>query len=370
MKQETRILITGANGFVGRHLIAHLLETEHALVSETNIDTAASGDRQQLISQTGSGSTAAKCDSLRIFAGVRAADLIQSGETPAITDRAGWTGGAAQGHVEIIQIELEDSNGLTQQIARIQPHHIYHLAARSSGADADREAVYAANVSGTRNLLEAASQSAEFPRVLLASTGYVYGNTDPLRPAREEDPIGPLWKYGAYTDSKIEMETVARSYRAFAVCARAFAHTGPGQAPTFAVPGFARQIARMERGQETCQLRVGNLNALRDMLDVRDVVRAYVALMNSADWRNIAGNAINVSTGRPVQMRYVVQRLCALSQVSPEIFIDPVRLRPLDIASSTGDPLRLNVLTNWKPEILLDTTLRDLLAYWREQISD
>ena len=83
MKQETRILITGANGFVGRHLIAHLLETEHALVSETNIDTAASGDRQQLISQTGSGSTAAKCDSLRIFAGVRAADLIQSGETPA-----------------------------------------------------------------------------------------------------------------------------------------------------------------------------------------------------------------------------------------------------------------------------------------------
>lgn len=371
-EQEIRILITGAKGFVGRHLIAQLLETEDVrdagIMLDENPSATASGDRQNSIDRYMAGSMYAKNNRLRIFAGARAADFYQSSEKPVSFDKEGWTGGVVQGFVEVVQVELEDSDSLAKLIARIQPHHIYHLAARSSGADIDREAVYAANVSGTRNLLEAAAHLVPFPRVLLASTGYVYGNTDPLRPAREEDPIGPLWKYGAYTDSKIEMETIARSYRAFAVCARAFAHTGPGQAPTFAVPGFARQIVRMERGQETCELRVGNLDALRDILDVRDVVRAYSALMMSVNWQNIAGEALNVSTGQPVRMRQVVEHLIALSQINPEIIVDPARLRPLDIATSTGDATRLAFLTHWKPKISLDTTLQDLLAYWRTQV--
>ncbi len=146
-----------------------------------------------------------------------------------------------------------------------------------------------------RALLEAASLLKPFPRVLLASTGYVYGNTERERPAQETDPIGPLWKYGAYADSKMEMENVAKAYRGLAVTARAFAHTGPGQTAAFAVPAFARQIARMERGLEPPELRVGNLDALRDLMDVRDVVRAYALLMNSD---TPSGAAFNVSTGQ------------------------------------------------------------------------
>ena len=180
----------------------------------------------------------------------------------------------------MVGLELGDADGLKQLVGQIKPQHIYHLAARSSGAASDRDAVFAVNVMGTRHLLEAAAQVQPFPRVLLASTGYVYGDTDPNRPAREEDPIGPLWRYGAYTDSKIEMETMARAYRGFALVARAFAHTGPGQtARRLPCPAFATQIVRMERGLEPPQLRVGNLDAWRDLMDVRDVVRAYASLM-------------------------------------------------------------------------------------------
>ena len=354
-EQEARILITGANGFVGRHLIAQLCA-----------DRQSSSSRQDDQSRTDR--TSGGRERLHIFAGVRVSDGIQNSSlSDGDFNRAGWAGGTVQDQVEIVSIELENSVDLTQKIARIHPHYIYHLAARSSGAAIDREAIYAANVVGTRNLLEAASQLSPFPQVLLASTGYVYGNTDPRRPAREEDPIGPLWKYGAYTDSKIEMESAARAYRAFAVSVRAFAHTGPGQTPTFALPGFARQIVRMERGQEACELRVGNLDAVRDILDVRDVVRAYTAIMTQTDWHSLAGNAVNVATGQPVQMRDVVQRLCDLSSVSPKISVDPARLRALDIACSTGDPTRLHMLTRRQPQRLLDTTLEDLLEYWREQ---
>src|SRR5207302_276379 len=131
-------------------------------------------------------------------------------------------------------------------VQKAVPTQIVNLAGRASGADSDRESLRAVNVAGVRNLLEAASTLSPFPRVLLVSTGYVYGNTDSERPAREEDPIGPLWRYGPYTDSKIEMESVARSYCGFMLTARAFAHTGPGQAPNFAIPSFARQLAKIE----------------------------------------------------------------------------------------------------------------------------
>ena len=231
---ETRVLITGANGFVGRHLIAHLLRLQ-----DVNLPP------------------------VRIIAAVHVDDVERMRQEPESSfDSAGWIGGSVAGRVEIVGMELSDVGSLEALIAEHQPQQVYHLAARSSGADGDRDAIFAANVQGTRVLLEAASQLKPFPRVLLASTGYVYGNTERERPARETDPVGPLWKFGAYADSKIEMENVAKAYRGLAITARAFAHTGPGQAAAFAVPAFARQLARMERGMEPPELRVGNLGRL------------------------------------------------------------------------------------------------------------
>lgn len=351
---RARVLITGANGFVGRHLIAHLLGESYATPgSEPNAPHS-------------KGKPPTSASNAKIYAACLPAHVAEAGREPGASfDAAGWIGGSANGRVDVVGLELDEAEGLKKLVRDIGPTHIYHLAARSSGADADREAVFQANVAGTRNLLEAASELRPFPRVLLASTGYVYGNTDAARPAREDDPIGPLWRYGAYADSKIEMETVARAYRGFAVVARAFAHTGPGQLPQFAVPAFAHQIARMEKGLEPPVLRVGNLDAWRDLLDARDVVRAYARLMNRHTWDGIAGEPFNVATGMPVQIRDVVARLCALSTIQPEIFVDPARLRPLDIACSTGDPARLRAAAQWQPAYALDDTLRDMLDYLR-----
>ncbi len=337
--ESARTLITGANGFVGRHLIAHLLTAGEAALGETT-------------------------SSPHIFAAVLP-DQVEAltcyaGETFGVN---GWQGGAAGGRITVVGLDLNAPETLPELFARTRPQHVYHLAARASGADADRDAVFAANVTGTRSLLEAAAELTLFPRVLLASTGYVYGDTAPDRPAREGDPIGPLWKFGAYADSKIEMETMARAYRGLTLLARAFAHTGPGQAPVFATPGFARQIARMERGLEPPILHVGNLDARRDMLDARDVVRAYVQIMQ----KGTPGEAYNVALGHPVAMRTILDGLRALASVETEIEIDPARLRPADIACSTGDPSRLERLTGWTPRYDLTTTLRDTLDYWRGQ---
>ena len=340
-----RVLITGANGFVGRHLIAHLL---------------GEGGPQS--------HTALPAPVFEIYAACLPAHVQDASREPEMSfDAAGWVGGGANGRVRVVGLELDDAAGLARLITDIRPRHIYHLAARSSGADADRDAVFRANVEGTRNLLEAASLLRPFPRVLLASTGYVYGNTDAARPALESDPIGPLWRYGAYADSKIEMETVARAYRGFAVIARSFAHTGPGQLPQFAVPAFAHQIVRMEQGLEPPVLNVGNLDAWRDLLDVRDVARAYALLMARPAWDGVAGYAFNVATGRPVQIRDVARRLCELSAIQPQIVVDPARLRPLDIACSTGDAARLRAAAQWQPAYTLDDTLRDMLNYLRQR---
>lgn len=301
----------------------------------------------------------AYAEGVSIFAAVRPEDAEQPVTLPPA---AGWNG-QPQPNVVVVPFELLDAAQVTGAILETRPDQIVHLAARSSGADADRDAVTAVNVEGTRNVLDAAALLPTFPRALVVSTGYVYGDTQLDRPAREEDPIGPLWRYGPYTDSKIEMESVARNYRAFAITARPFSHTGPGQPPHFALPGFARQLARMERSLEPPVLRVGNLAARRDILDVRDVVRAYDFLLTAGN----PGETYNVATGAPVAIRDAVDRLRALCRVPTEVEIDPARLRPADIACSTGDAFRLRETTDWMPRITLESTLRDTLDYWRSQ---
>ena len=314
-----RILITGANGFVGRHLIHRLQAAESARA-------------------------------IQIFAATHS-----NAENNAPID--------GNSQLEQVPLDIQDADATRLLLADIRPTHIVHLAARSSGADADRPMVFAVNVEGTRHLLNAARSLAEPPRVLLISTGYVYGNTEALWPARESDPLAMPVKFGAYTDSKVAMEAVAAEYGDLAFVARAFSHTGPGQSATFAIPAFARQLARIERGEQKPEISVGNLEAQRDLLDVRDVVEAYRLLLE----RGFPGGTYNVANAKPVAMREILDRLRALCTTPTEVQVDPNRLRPADIACSTGDALKIRTVTGWQPRYALDTTLGDTLAYWRTE---
>lgn len=328
MAAETT-LITGANGFVGRYLIRQLL-------------AEASGQEEE--------------DKQEIAACVLPSELAaaerwaQVSVQPTDIRRLRWYA---------VDLTLDDAaSGLVQEI---QPHAICHLAARASGADTDREAVFRINVDGTRLLLQAASVVSRHNKTLLISTGYAYGDTSVTRPARESDPLADSGKYGAYTDSKIAMEHVASEYADIAVVARSFSHTGPGQTAAFAVPSFARQLARISLGLDPPYIKVGNLEALRDMLDVRDVVRAYGQLLQ----HGVPGKTYNVATGKPHRMLDILDQLRDLATVPTQVELDPDRLRPADIACSTGDSGQLQSLTGWAPEIPFKTTLQDTLDYWR-----
>lgn len=308
-----RALITGAAGFVGTHLMRYLLETEPEV---------------QVIALYHHAAPPATPPPPRVL--MAACDILE-----------------------------EDGRAVAEVVLRHRPDVVFHLAGYASAAGADREAILRVNVEGTRYVLQACANLPRPPRTLLASTGYVYGNCDPSRPARETDPLDTATQ-NPYIQSKIHAEAAAREHADFCLIARAFNHTGPGQSPDFAIPAFARQIALAERREAPPVLKVGNLDAQRDFLDVRDVVRAYRLIVECG----VPGEIYNVCSGTARTMREFLDRLRALATVPTEIVIDPARWRPNDIPVSVGNPARLNTL-GWSPKHTIDETLRATLDYWR-----
>lgn len=267
--------------------------------------------------------------------------------------------------VRLLPCDLTDRERVAELIAETRPERVFHLAGFASAAGGDAALVHRVNVEATVHLLRALEAAGRPCRVLLASSGYVYGPTQPGRPAREDDPLAPR---GVYAESKAAMEAAARPFAGRGglslVAARAFNHTGPRQGTAFVVPAFARQIARAERGLESSVIRVGNLDARRDFLDVRDVVRAYRLLLETetTPWR-----VVNVASGVPVAIDVVLDRLLAEARAPLSVEADPARMRPSDLPECAGDPAHLTALTGWRPEIPFEQTLCDTLDWWREQ---
>ena len=199
----------------------------------------------------------------------------------------------------------------------------------------------------------------------LASSGYVYGATPPGDPATESTPVNPS---GAYAQSKAAMEDAARPFATGSplsiLITRAFNHTGPRQNTEFVTPAFARQIARAEKGWDEPVVRVGNLQARRDFLHVRDVVRAYRLLLCGeevvAPWR-----VVNVASGQAVPIQSLLDGLLKSASVEMRVETDPDRMRPSDLAECVGSHALLTKLTNWQPETPLAETLRETLDWWR-----
>ncbi len=261
-------------------------------------------------------------------------------------------------------VELLDRAAVADALRTLAPSAIYHLAGVPHVGDswAHAEETLAGNVVGTLNLFDGLRAASLAPRVLVTGSATIYKpSTDALT---EDAPIAPNTPYGT---SKLAQEMVAlaawRDHSIPVVVTRSFNHIGPLQSPGFAAPGFARQLARIEAGLMPPTLMVGNLEALRDLSDVRDTVRAYHALMQ----RGHAGTCYNVCSGTAISMQEMLDGLRAHVRVPVTVTQDPARMRPADTPIVLGDRTRLTTDTGWEPAYPLATTLADLVEYWREQ---
>lgn len=298
-----RALVTGASGFVGPHLVAHL---------------------------TGCG------------------DEVHG------TDRS--TG-----------LDIGDAAAVEHHFRTVAPEVVYHLAGDSDvgGSWSHPLATFRANAEGTLNVLEAA-RAAGVRRVVAIGSADVYGkvSADEL-PLTERSELRPTSPYAA---SKVAADYLALQawlgHGLEVVRVRAFNHVGPGQSERFVAPSIAARIARNEV-DGTTDVPVGNLNAHRDLTDVRDVVRAYRLLATDG----VPGEAYNVCSGQTVLVGDLAARLVAMASTPMRLVTDPERFRPVDIEILCGDHTKLHAATGWQPTIALDETLADLMAECRARVA-
>jgi GDP-4-dehydro-6-deoxy-D-mannose reductase len=258
-------------------------------------------------------------------------------------------------------VDVLDLVHVRREIADLKPAAVYHCAgaAHVGLSWGDTARTLAINVTGTHNVLDALRRAEVPARVVIPSSAMVYAPAD--RALDEDDRLAPNSPY-ALSKLAQEMEGIRAIGDGIGVTiARAFNHMGPRQHPSFAASGFARRIADIEAGRWEPEIAVGNLDAQRDLTDVRDTIRAYVSILE----RGVPGRPYNVCSGRAVTIRDVLDRLIARARVPVRIRVDQARLRPNDVPLVLGNPTRIQTELGWKTEISLDQTLDDLLNDWR-----
>jgi GDP-4-dehydro-6-deoxy-D-mannose reductase len=280
-------------------------------------------------------------------------------ERVLVTGPDGFVGGHLRTELggEFVPFEGDvlDSVALARAVRDTRPTAVVHLAALSSVGESwgGVSEVWRTNVLGTVNVIEAVRVEAPAARVLLVSSGDVYGRA-PRIPTPEEAPVAPVSPYGA---SKAAAELVCQQAPELeVVVARSFPHVGPGQDERFAVGSWAAQLARL-RNEGGGVLRAGNLEVERDLTDVRDVCRAYRLLLDSS----VPGGTYNVASGRGARLQRVVELLVELAGVPVRVEQESSRLRPTETPVLVGDPSKLRAATGWQPEIPLERSLRDAL---------
>ncbi|HXY94234.1 MAG TPA: GDP-mannose 4,6-dehydratase [Acidimicrobiia bacterium] len=293
-----RAAITGARGFAGRHLAAHLLDEGDDVVG---------------------------------------LDVV--GETP---------------------IDVTDADAVLITVSTARPEVLYHLAAWTHVGESfgNEDAVQRVNVDGTANVL-AACVAGGVRRVVVVGSSEEYGSvgvrSDPIR---EDEPLRPLSPYARTKVAAEELAlTAGRDGPLEVVCVRSFSHTGPGQSPRFLVPGLAARIVVAERTGRG-EIVIGNLDPVRDYSDVRDVVRAYRMLAD----RGEPGHVYNVCSGHGRSVAEIATALLELADRRLQLVVDPELVRPTDVPRLVGDGTRLRLATGWQPAIPFERTLADVLG--------
>lgn len=279
-------------------------------------------------------------------------------------------GERASNRVQWWRLDLRDPDGIRRLMKYERPDLIIHLAAQSHVPTAwkDPWATFENNVRGQINLLEGILINRLTPRILIVTSNEVYGapalSSD--LPFTEASPLRPNNPYGV---SKAAQDLAALQYhlshRLDLVVARPFNHIGPRQREHFVVSDFARQIALIEAGKQEPVMRLGNMSAQRDFTDVRDVARAYLALIKFAD----GGRAYNVCSGIPRSIQSILDLMFSMTSARITVETDPAKFRPVDTPISYGDPGRLREATNWAPAIPFEQTIADVLNDWRARVA-
>jgi GDP-4-dehydro-6-deoxy-D-mannose reductase len=310
-----RLLIVGAAGFVGRHLLAECRRRGDALFG-----THLPGE-----------------------------------ELPRESD-VGW-----------FPVDLLAEGALEKAVAQARPEGIVHLAGQASVARANVDPVgtFRVNAEGTVRLLAVVRDHAPSVRVVIVTSAEVYGAVAPEElPVRESQPLCPRSAYGA---SKAAADLVAaqaaRGWGLDVVRMRPFNHVGPGQKLGFVVPDFASQTAAIERGEGEPELSVGNLSARRDFTDVRDIARAYRMALEKGH----AGAVYNLCSGKAVAIEEIVEFFLSRARRRIRLRRDEKRLRPVDVPEFRGDGTLAARELGWHPEIPLTDSLAEVLEEWRQR---
>ena len=272
--------------------------------------------------------------------------------------------------VDLVETDLKDYNSVYRMLERVRPDYIFHLAAQSFVPTSWNApaATLEINVIGQTHLFEAVRALGLDPVVQIACSSEEYGLVRPDEtPIEETNPLRPL---STYAVSKIAQDYLGyqyfQSYGLKVIRTRGFNHTGPRRGEVFVASNFAKQLVRIEAGLDEPIIRVGNLEAVRDFTDVRDMVRAYWLAVTKGK----PGEVYNIATGHGVTIQELLDRLIALIDVEVTVEQDPERMRPSDVEILIGDSSRFRADTGWEPQVPFDQTLRDIVDYWREKIAN
>ncbi|OGH11661.1 MAG: hypothetical protein A3B38_03010 [Candidatus Levybacteria bacterium RIFCSPLOWO2_01_FULL_36_13] len=314
-----KILITGATGFAGRHLI-HYLSTK----KEYNLFGTYVSENSKLV----------------------------------LSDIPGPS---------FIRLNLLDADSVFNSIKEIKPDEIYHLAALSAPGESfeDPVKVLTNNIEAQVNLLEAVRRLNLNSKILIVSSAEIYGKVV-LKdlPIDEETPLNPT---NPYAVSKIAQDYLGLqyflTYGLKTVRARPFNHIGPGQTEAFSIAAFAKKIVEIEKGLIEPVLEVGNLDSKRDFTDVEDMVYAYYLLMQHGK----DGDVYNIGSGKSLKMSEILDMLLSLSNKKIEVKVNQTLLRPIDNPELVCNPSKFQKLTDWKPSIPIEESLKRILDFWRNK---
>jgi GDP-4-dehydro-6-deoxy-D-mannose reductase len=271
--------------------------------------------------------------------------------------------------VTLVEADLRDYTSMHAALARSRPDYVFHLAAQSfvpASWTAPSETLVT-NIAGETNLFEAVRALGLDPVIQIACSSEQYGLVLPTEvPITEDNPLRPLSPYAV---SKVAQDFLGyqyfQSYGMKVVRTRGFNHTGPRRGQVFVTSNFCSQVAAIEAGLQEPVIRVGNVDAIRDFTDVRDMVRAYWLAVTRAR----PGEVYNIASGTGITIRALLDKILALSSVEVKVEVDPSRLRPSDVEILIGDSSKFRADTGWEPRIPFDQTVSDLLDYWRERMA-